>query len=500
LISEIVQILNRRKWQILITFFSIVGVVAAVTFLMPKKYETRMKILVKSERTAGNGYGSGGDVSENQVNTEMEMLTSNNLLEQVVKWTGLQKNEDVSSLPAAEQQPVAMEKAVRRLEHDLKIAPVRKASIIEVTYTATNPRSAAAVLRQFADKYLEAHLQARSTPGSYDFFTAQASHYKDELTAIEVELANFSEKDNVVLLAQEKEAMLQKSMEAKSALLQVEAAINEYQSKAAHTKDQLASVDGRVVTQSRVVSNQYLTERLNTMLAELQNKRTQLLTKFQPEDRSVKEVDQEIADTKSALERATKQNGLEQTTDVNPLRQSLEIDMAKAQSELAGLQAKRTALSTQDANYHSQLMRLDEATAQYDDLVRHRKEVEDNYLMYSKKAEEARIAESLDRQKISNVAIIETPTEPHLPSKPNVPLNLAVGTVLAAFVSLGIAFTMEFGNRPPRLPVPQFGLALNESPEYSALGGSKYLLSPVKGPADLEELTGVPVLALVDGR
>jgi uncharacterized protein involved in exopolysaccharide biosynthesis len=72
LISEIVQILNRRKWQILITFFSITGIVAAVTFLMPKKYETRMKILVKSERTAGNGYGSGGDVSENQVNTEMD--------------------------------------------------------------------------------------------------------------------------------------------------------------------------------------------------------------------------------------------------------------------------------------------------------------------------------------------------------------------------------------------------------------------------------------------
>ena len=106
-------------------------------------------------------------------------------------------------------------------------------------------------------------------------------------------------------------------------------------------------------------------------------------------------------------------------------------------------------MSAQNESYHSQLMRLDEATAQYDDLVRHRKETEDNYLMYSKKAEEARIAESLDRQKISNVAIIETPTEPHLPSKPNVPLNLAVGTFLAACVSLGIAFTAEFA-KPPR--------------------------------------------------
>jgi tyrosine-protein kinase Etk/Wzc len=99
-------------------------------------------------------------------------------------------------------------------------------------------------------------------------------------------------------------------------------------------------------------------------------------------------------------------------------------------------------------------------------MSRARKEAEDNYLLYAKKTEEARIAESLDQQKISNVAIAETPTEPHLPSKPDVPLNIALGVVLACFLSLGGAFTAE------------------------------YFSDTVAQPAELEELTGLPVLAL----
>lgn len=499
MISEILPILVKRKRQIVITFLVILAAVAAGTLLMPKEYETRMKILVKSERVDAAALG---DVSETQVNTEIELLNSNNLLEQVVKSTGLQHLEHSGSVAARDREAVAVEKAVRRLQHDLKITAVRKSDIIEVKYDATNPHFAAAVLRQFAQTYLDAHLKAHSMPGTYEFFAGQAVRYRQELKAIEEQVAAFQEQANVVLLAQQKEATLQKSMESQSDLLKTQAAIDEYQSRISHTNGQLNGVDGRVVTQSRVVSNQYVTERLNTMMAELQNRRTQLLTKFQPNDRSIKEVDQEIADTRAALDRATKMTGLEQTTDVNPLRQSLEIDLSKEQADLAGFVARRQAISSQEQGYRAQLMRLDGATAEYDDLLRHQKEVEENYFLYSKKSEEARIAESLDKQKISNVAIIETPSEPHLPSKPNVPLNLVVGTFLAVCVSVGAALCAEFLKRR-EFGQPQFGVSLGEpasSAGYPSVTGQQYLLNTVKSPADLEELTGLPVLALLDSR
>ncbi len=496
MINEIVPILIKRKQQILITFLVIVTGVAAATFLMPKRYETHMKILVKSDRADNSA--SSGDVSEALINTEIELLNSNDLLEQVVKSTGLQHAERTRSVAVHERAAVAVEMAVRRLQKELKVSAVRKANIIDVTYSATDPRLAALVLRQFAEIYLDAHLRVHSEPGTYEFFAGQTERYKQKLEAIEGELADFRESDSVVLMAQQKEAMLQKSMESKSELLQAEAAIGEYQSKIDRTTNQLSGVAGRVVTQSKVMPNQYVTERLNTMLTELQNKRTQLLAKFRPEDRAVKEVEQEIADTQASLEKANKLTGVEQTTDVNPLRQSLEIDLAKERADLAGMEARRQALASQEESYREQLAKLDGATSEYDDLTRRRKEAEDNYLLYSRKTEEARIAESLDKQKISNVTVIETPSEPHLPSKPNVPLNLVLGTFLAGCVSVGTALCAEYFQRL-RMPGQHFGVAISGAGS-DLIGNSQHLLTTVTGPSDLEELTGLPVLALLDGR
>ena len=92
-LEEIRAILSRRKWQILVTFLLIVTSVAAVTFLMPKQYEAHMKILVKNERadmvvSAGSNAQSSfqGEVSETQINTEIELLNSDDLLPGLNAW------------------------------------------------------------------------------------------------------------------------------------------------------------------------------------------------------------------------------------------------------------------------------------------------------------------------------------------------------------------------------------------------------------------------------
>ena len=471
-LKDLAAILARRKWLILVTFFLVVAGVAAVTLLMPKQYETRMKVLVKNERadmivSADRNGGSDyrGEVSEVQINSEIELLTNNNLLQQVVTMCGLEKLQHVAGPDPSQRNSIAVEKAVNRLQRDLKVSPVRKANIIQVEYADTDPHRAVAVLASLADLYLEDHLKVHGTPGSYQFFRGQAERYQHELQDAESKLAGFRRRENIVMLAQQKDVMLQKASESQSALLQAEAAIGEYTRKTADTRSQLGAAQPRVLTQSRTLTNQYSVERLHTMLAELQNRRTLLLVKFRSDDRLVLEADQEIRDTQAALEKATKLTGLEQATDVNPVHQALEIDLARQQAELAGLQSRREALARQAGTYRSQLNRLGDATAAFDDLVRTQKEAEDNYLLYAKKTEEARIAESLDQQKISNVAIAETPTLPYVPSKPNVQLNLALGVFLAGFLSLGVAF------------------------------GAEYFRDTVEQPRELEELTGLPVLA-----
>jgi uncharacterized protein involved in exopolysaccharide biosynthesis len=469
-LTDIVAILRRRRTQILATFLAVVALVAVVTLVMPKQYETRMKVLVKNERVdtivsadPNGASGYRGEVSEAQINSEIELLTGNNLLRQVVVKSGLDRRQNVPD------PSIAVEKAVKRLQSDLKVSPVRKANIILVEYADTDPRRAVAVLANLAGLYLEEHLKVHGSPGSYEFFKGQADRYQRELQSTESALAGFRRRENIDLLAQQKDVMLQKAAESEAALMQAEAAIGEYTQKTAGTRRQLQAAQPRIVTLSRTSSNQYSVERLHTMLAELQNRRTQLLAKFRPDDRLVQEADQELADTRAALENAMQLKGLEESSDVNPVHQALEIDLDKQQGELSGLQSRRATLARQTGVYRAQMMRLANATASFDDLVRTQKEAEDNYLLYAKKTEEARIAESLDQQKIANVAIAETPVEPRLPSKPKVLLNLALGVFLAAFLSLGLAFAAE------------------------------YFRDTVYQPRELEDLTGLPVLATAYG-
>src|SRR5436190_1710464 len=358
----------RRRGLVLFIFLAVVAGTILVTLLLPNRYDSRMKILVKNQRVdvaitpeATNGLSAPSvenDVSENQINSEIELLTSKDLLTQVVKDTGLASNEtSLFGRPATE--PERVEKAVNQLTKDLK---------------------------------------------------------------------------------------LQKTAEAKTKMLDAEAALNEATNRIARVEQQLDSMPKRIVTQSRQLPNQYSAERLNTMMVELQNKRTQLLTKYRPEDRLVREVDAQIRTTQDALSRAEGKTSVEEATDLNPLRQTLETELSRARLDQAGARARRDTLAAQLQQYDESLKKLEGDTTKHDDLQRQKKEAEDNYQLYAKKREEARIADELDRQKITNVSIAEAPAVAQIPASPNRALNLVLGVVLATFLTAGSAFSAELLN------------------------------------------------------
>jgi uncharacterized protein involved in exopolysaccharide biosynthesis len=491
-VFDIAPVLRRRRLQILATFILVTAGVVAGTLAMPKQYEAHMKVLVKNERPQmvitpdrNDRADYRGEISEAEINSEIELLTSNNLLQQVVTTSGLDRRQ-----PAPDASS-AVERAVKRLERNLKVTPVRKSNVILVQYTDTDPRQAVAVLARLSDFYLEQHLKVHGSPGTYEFFKGEAQRYQKELQEAEARLADFRSREDVIMPSQQKDVALQKAAETESSLMQADTAISEYTRRIADTRRQLEATPARVVTQSRTSSNQYSVERLHTMLAELKNRRTQLLSKFRPEDRMVQEADQEIADTQQALEKAQKLMGLDEATDVNPVYQSLQLELVKQQTELAGAESRRRTLAQQSSIYHQQLAKFATASAAYDDLLRTQKEAEENYLIYSKKTEEARITQSLDLQKIANVAIAESPVQPHLPSKPNVWLNIGLGVILAGMLSLGLPFAWEYVTRPG-LASPE---ARIEVPVRLGAGSAQRLLGPVESSADLEDLTGLPILA-----
>src|SRR5678816_618406 len=106
---------------------------------------------------------------------------------------------------APQTSEAKIEEATDRLAKSLVIEPVKKASIIEVTYTSESPEKAALVLRKLRDLYLEKHVKLHRPPGTFEFFKAQADQYEEQLQASEKQFSDFQQSMNVVSLNQQKE-------------------------------------------------------------------------------------------------------------------------------------------------------------------------------------------------------------------------------------------------------------------------------------------------------
>src|ERR1700761_6747796 len=117
-LADVASVVFRRKWQIVITFVLIVGATIALTLLTPKQYESYMKILVKNERadmivSAGGADGSSyqPEVSETEINSEIELLSDFNLLQRVVIETGLDRVETTRGATVGERHTLAVDQA-----------------------------------------------------------------------------------------------------------------------------------------------------------------------------------------------------------------------------------------------------------------------------------------------------------------------------------------------------------------------------------------------------
>jgi uncharacterized protein involved in exopolysaccharide biosynthesis len=190
---------------------------------------------------------------------------------------------------------------------------------------------------------------------------------------------------------------------------------------------------------------------LKNTLMTLQLKRTELLTKYQPDYPLVQEVDKQIADTEASIATEESKPIKEQTTDRNPTYSWINEELAKSKAEYGALKAQVAAQQAIVAKYEAEARDLEQKGLIEQDLLRSQKTDEENYLLYLRKLEQARMTEALDRTRIGNVAIAQQPVVPTLPSNSRF-LVLLLGTFIAATVTLGAVVIQEYLDPSFRTP------------------------------------------------
>ena len=445
----------RHQRLVVVSFLGILLASIASALVLPRQYQAEMKILVNRERVdpiltsdKTTVIDSRSEVSEEQVQSEVELLRSRDLLEHVVKASGLAPSANGQT---DREQSVSLARAVRNLERKLQVEPLKKTNLISITYQSQDPELAARVLNTLSSLYLEKHLAVHRLPGAFDFFQKQTERYRNELTANEEHLVRFDNDTGLVSPELEKEIALRKQSEFDAALRETRTDIAETSQRISALEAQMLTTSPRITTQERTSDNPILLQQMKSTLLNLELKRTELLSKFAPEYPLVQEVDHEIVQTKAAITAAEQSPMHEQTTDRDQTYAWLRDELAKDRTQLTALRARADALAPVVQAYQVKTRGLDEKGATQEDLVRSTKAAEQNYLLYLQKQEEARISDALDRNRIVNVAIAEAATVPALPTRSPL-FTLLLGGLLATFLSLGSAYGADYLDPSFRTP------------------------------------------------
>jgi uncharacterized protein involved in exopolysaccharide biosynthesis len=427
--------------------------------LLPPTYRADTKILVKKERLdpvvspEQNAPMMFKDsVSEEDLNSEVELISSEDVLRKVVTECGLENRKSwLAVLGLGQSQEMRTAKAVRRLKSDLMIEAVKKSNMISISYESSNPQLAAKVLENLNAAYIQKHLEVHHPTGQAKFFEQETEQYRKALEDTETALKEFDQQTGGVAPAAMRDLTLQKLAEFNGSLQTTRAEIKATETRIHDLERQEGTTAPRLTTQMRKGDDPQVLQQLKGTLVTLELKRTELLTKYQPTYPLVVEVDKQIADTKATLAKEIATPLQEETTDRNPTFEWINGELAKAKADLSGLQAKENATGSIVDMYANNAKQLDERGITQQDLLRTQKANEANYLLYLKKGEEARIADALDQSNILNVAVTQAPSIPALPSRSPFLLGF-MGLILALVASVGLALTLDYLDQSFRTP------------------------------------------------
>lgn len=463
-----------RQRRVFVCVSGLVLAAAILYLFVGARYRADMKILVRPGRADAPVSAQENApldltrlaIAEEELNSEVELLRDDEVLRKVVEEDGLGGRDWLHFLRLGEGHAERVERAARRLARKLQVEPVKKTNLITISYASDDPRLAAKVLQSLANAYLEKHTVVHRPGGEAGFFEQQTAESRSVLEQAQRKLLDFTSGHGVVAAAQERDLALQKLSEVDASYRQTRIELAETEQRVWGLQAQLAALPQRSTTQVRTADNPELLKALKSSLLELQLKRTELLTKFEPNHRLVQEIEQQIAQAQAAIAAESASPVRDETTDKDTQYEWAKSELEKAQVQLKALQARAAATAAQDAAYRITARQLGEDAITQDDLVRSEKAAEDNYLLYVKKREEARMADALDQRGIVNVAIAEQPVAPALPVW-SAWTVLLMGLAAAGAAGTGAAFAADYLD--PAFRTPDDVLAYLEAPVLASL-------------------------------
>ena len=510
--------LFQREFRLAVVATVIVAALGA--FLLPSRFESEARLLVKPGREANVVPIEYGDrqalvspsTQRDPIVDEEKMLTGRPIIHKVAEQYLSQVNQQpprgvlgkarhylrkgsewlaggVRSglvMTGVVEQQTPLDRLATRLEKQFTVTHATGSSVMEIGFAWGDPGEAQEIVNKWIAAYLDERAQALGRKSLYEFYETESRRLASQIADNKAKIAEYLGQIDGISSKEKLESLTDR-------LNKVTAERNE-----AHA-EQLAWVNGiagaqkrvkelpREVTRDLELSLNPTQQDLKVKLNGLELERLEQLKVYQENSPPIKELDASIRTLKAAIGQGKdtvqrmesrvpnelvamlRRTSLERDTQVNELKARI----AAYDRELAELKTKRKRTLV----IEPELSRLEE------DLTA----AEKNYALYMDSLEKARIDRELDNGRISNIAVIEEATFSPARVFPKsltillmaVPAGLAVGLLVLYLCYLLDHRIHDGGRLQQRFGVPVWSTVLeldSEDPDKPAFAACLYRL------------------------
>jgi capsular exopolysaccharide synthesis family protein len=442
------HVLVQRKWVVL----SCLGVVVASTMLLTlfatPEYEAKTTIQIERQGPDILNFKDvvGTDPSylayQDFYQTQYKILQSRTVLRLAIERLDLMNRPSFalrkgsplgrltgwarSKVFGGEEAGDPLAPALRFVEDNLSVRPIRNSQLVEISFTDRDPDLARETTDAVASAYLEFNFQARydTTAVARDFLTKEVARVEGETGELERQLQEYGSRKEILsgsdgtddVSAQALSALNARFVEAKGRMAVARARVESVRDAAADTLPE--------------VLNSPLINRLKEQYADIERRHSLLAERFKPEWPPLQELDTELEQAGSRLD-------LEIGSIVRQVRGNAQADFERAGGEVANLEreverqkGEVQRVQRDGIEYASLKAQIDTKRKVLTDLASRRSETE--------------TSERLKDTRASNIRVVDPAERPKKPVRPQRLVNLLLSLLLGSGLGVGLAFFLDY--------------------------------------------------------
>jgi uncharacterized protein involved in exopolysaccharide biosynthesis/Mrp family chromosome partitioning ATPase len=417
---------------------------------LPRSYQSEAKLLISVGRESVRldptaAVGQTLSVSQSrmsEVNSEVSILESEDLHRALVEDLGAAYFVD----PTDMSDSGAIDAAIRKFQSNYRVIPTLDSPVITVSYRHNNPEAAQTILKRLLDLFLEKHIRTHKAESGVSFLRAQAADLEARIDKLREALVSRRNELGVHSVEAHRAALETRRASLETEVGNLESRIASSEAKLKQLDETLEALDETVVVEESQGTPDGVTEELRSKISNLKLLEQDLRSKYVADSPFVTSVQEQIRLAEDLLRRGEQGPTITRRA-LNPTHQRLELERLLERAALVAASAERQELGRQVTDVMTQLAKLEEHEGAIQAMDAELKVLEAKRNWYLESLEQTRIDEALEREKISNIKLIQNATLPSRPHGPPRAWILIVGLLLSVFVAVVVVLLADYFDR-----------------------------------------------------